>query len=163
MRSRNDFMREYAASHRHSTNQIIHMICVPIIFFTSTGLLWSVSLDRLVPGTFDSQGWFNLATLAALPIALFYARLGLHSLLTGIAWMMISGLGSFALQASGAPLVGLCIGLWFTAWVVQIYGHKIEGAKPSFFDDLVFLLIGPLFVHEKLVRLATTGSIRARA
>ncbi|MFA5941027.1 MAG: Mpo1-like protein [Sinimarinibacterium sp.] len=163
MRSREQFMREYAASHGQITNQIIHMICVPIIFFTSTGLLWSVPLDGLVPGSFDSQGWFNLATLVALPITVFYARLGARSLLTGITWMLIGGLGSFALQSVGAPLVGLCIGLWLAAWVVQLYGHKLEGAKPSFFDDLVFLLIGPLFVHEKLVRLATTGTIHARA
>ena len=40
--------------------------------------------------------------------------------------------------------------LWVLSWAVQIYGHKVEGAKPSFADDLVFFLIGPLFVMDKL-------------
>ena len=32
------------------------------------------------------------------------------------------------------------------AWIGQFIGHKIEGAKPSFFEDLQFLLIGPAWV-----------------
>lgn len=161
MRSRETFLKAYAASHQQGTNQLIHMICVPLIFFTSTGLLWSVPLDGLVPGDFDSKGWFNLATLAALPITIFYARLGLRSLCTGLGWMLLSALGCVALLAAGAPLVGLCVVLWLAAWVAQLYGHKLEGAKPSFADDLVFLLIGPLFVQEKLMRRLNTGTMRA--
>lgn len=36
------------------------------------------------------------------------------------------------------------------AWIGQFYGHKVEGKKPSFIKDLQFLLIGPLWVIEKL-------------
>jgi uncharacterized membrane protein YGL010W len=42
--------------------------------------------------------------------------------------------------------------LWIAAWVLQFYGHQVEGAKPSFIEDLVFLLIGPLFVMDKVYR-----------
>jgi uncharacterized membrane protein YGL010W len=38
------------------------------------------------------------------------------------------------------------IGVFVAAWLGQFVGHHIEGKKPSFFDDLRFLLIGPLFV-----------------
>lgn len=31
------------------------------------------------------------------------------------------------------------------AWIGQFYGHKVEGKKPSFFKDLQFLLIGPIW------------------
>ena len=44
--------------------------------------------------------------------------------------------------------------LFVIAWIGQFIGHKIEGAKPSFFDDLKFLLIGPAwliaFIYQKL-------------
>jgi len=36
--------------------------------------------------------------------------------------------------------------VWIAAWALQVYGHKVEGKKPSFVEDLVFLLIGPIFV-----------------
>ncbi|HXG27873.1 MAG TPA: Mpo1-like protein [Nevskiales bacterium] len=55
-----------------------------------------------------------------------------------------------ALEASPLPLWAVAGGLWPAAWFVQLVGHNIEGAKPSFFDELVFLLIGPLFVLEEL-------------
>jgi uncharacterized membrane protein YGL010W len=44
------------------------------------------------------------------------------------------------------------IALFVVAWIGQFIGHKIEGKKPSFFEDLRFLLIGPLFVLGFLYR-----------
>ncbi|MGZ3240496.1 MAG: Mpo1 family 2-hydroxy fatty acid dioxygenase, partial [Burkholderiaceae bacterium] len=46
----------------------------------------------------------------------------------------------------------LSIGVFVIAWIGQFIGHHIEGKKPSFFDDLRFLLIGPLFVLGFLYR-----------
>jgi uncharacterized membrane protein YGL010W len=47
-----------------------------------------------------------------------------------------------------------CLALFVLAWIGQFIGHKIEGKKPSFLHDLVFLLIGPAwllhFVYKKL-------------
>ena len=59
------------------------------------------------------------------------------------------------------PLVGLTASLpwplWVTAlsvfvisWIGQFIGHYVEGRRPSFFRDLRFLLIGPLWVLSKL-------------
>jgi uncharacterized membrane protein YGL010W len=42
--------------------------------------------------------------------------------------------------------------VFVVAWVGQFIGHKIEGKKPSFLDDLRFLMIGPLFVLGFLYR-----------
>ena len=36
--------------------------------------------------------------------------------------------------------------VFIAAWVGQLVGHKIEGKRPSFFEDVRFLLIGPLWV-----------------
>jgi uncharacterized membrane protein YGL010W len=41
--------------------------------------------------------------------------------------------------------------VFILAWVGQFIGHKIEGAKPSFFEDLQFLLIGPLWVFSSVL------------
>ena len=31
-------------------------------------------------------------------------------------------------------------------WVIQFIGHYYEGRKPAFVDDLIGLLVGPMFV-----------------
>ena len=36
--------------------------------------------------------------------------------------------------------------IFIFAWVGQFVGHKIEGKKPSFFQDIQFLLIGPAWL-----------------
>ena len=57
------------------------------------------------------------------------------------------------LSAMPPPAVlPLSIAIFVLAWIGQFIGHKIEGKKPSFFDDLRFLLIGPLFVLSFLYR-----------
>ena len=48
----------------------------------------------------------------------------------------------------------LSLAIFIVAWIGQFIGHKIEGKKPSFFEDLQFLLIGPAwllsFIYNKL-------------
>ena len=50
------------------------------------------------------------------------------------------------------PLLKTNIIIFIVAWIGQFYGHKVEGKKPSFFKDLQFLLIGPVWVFEKLFK-----------
>jgi uncharacterized membrane protein YGL010W len=45
----------------------------------------------------------------------------------------------------------LSLGIFVAAWVAQFVGHKIEGKKPSFFEDMQYLWVGPLFVLSKLL------------
>lgn len=162
MRSREQYITEYRRSHVNTVNQIIHLICVPLIFVSSAGLLWSVSLARFWPGVEPALAvWLNLATLAALPILAFYARLGWSSFVTGLAWMLVSVAVCLAIQNAGLSLPWIAGAVWLLAWAAQFYGHKLEGAKPSLIDDLVFLLIGPLFVHDKLAALLRGKGLRS--
>jgi uncharacterized membrane protein YGL010W len=65
-------------------------------------------------------------------------------------------LGSSALLAvvdaldAGGVLVPVSVVVFVVAWVFQFIGHRIEGKKPSFFEDLQYLWVGPLFVLSKL-------------
>jgi len=54
-----------------------------------------------------------------------------------------------ALQAQGV-LVPVCVGIFVVAWIFQFIGHHLEGKKPSFFEDVQYLLVGPLFVLSKV-------------
>lgn len=161
MRNEQEYITEYAKSHQHPLNQIIHMVCVPTIFAASVAILWCIPVGRFIPGVSEQLApWINAATLFMIPAGLFYLRLSLRAFLIGTLWTAISVGLILATQAAGLPLLWIAIALWVVAWAVQFYGHEVEGAKPSFADDLLFLLIGPLYVQEKLHRLVRTGSIR---
>lgn len=164
MRSREQFLDEYARSHQNPLNQAIHLVCVPAIFWASLVLLWALPLAPLLPHL--PQAWatyFNGAVVLLPLAALFYLRLGVTSLVIGVIWTLLSlGLSRLLLDAD-LPLVATAAVVWVLAWAVQFYGHHVEGAKPSFADDLLFLLVGPLFVQQKINRLLGTGSLRPRS
>ena len=153
MRSESEFLAEYAVSHQSPTNQIVHMICVPLIFLATLGLLWLIPLGQFVPGLDPAlAAWINVGSVGALPVIAFYACLSVWSLMTGLVWLAASYAIIIAMEQAGLPLLPIMAGIWLLAWAVQFWGHTIEGAKPSFADDLVFLLIGPLFVQQKFQR-----------
>ena len=152
MRTEKQYLDSYRESHQNPLNQVIHVICVPAIFFSTLGLLWAVPVGRWLGLSPEVAPWLNLATVIGLPAFAFYLRLSLGSALAMIAWFAASVALILAIQASGWPLVWICAGLWAVAWAAQFYGHEVEGAKPSFIEDLLFLLIGPLFVMRKLYR-----------
>lgn len=160
MMSESQYLAEYAKSHQNETNLWIHMVCVPAIFLSSLALLWLVPVGQWLPGVpAHIAPWINLATIG-LPLALvFYARLSAGALLTAAIWVAISAALTVAALRTGLPVLWIAVGVWIAAWLVQFYGHKVEGQKPSFAKDLLFLLIGPLFVQQKLNRLLSTGSI----
>jgi uncharacterized membrane protein YGL010W len=153
MRTHQQYIDEYAASHRNHINQLIHLICVPAIFWATIAFGFLVPLGRYLPDiSFTYAAWINLATLAAIPLLIFYARLGWSSLITGLVWLVASLAICLAIQVTGVSLLWCSVAVFVAAWIVQLIGHRVEGAKPSFFKDLLFLLIGPLFVQKKFNR-----------
>ena len=68
--------------------------------------------------------------------------------------LLFAGIIDFISLNSKPTLLYLYLGIFILAWVGQFIGHKIEGKKPSFFEDLQFLLIGPAwllsFIYNKL-------------
>jgi uncharacterized membrane protein YGL010W len=53
---------------------------------------------------------------------------------------------TFLLASTGVAIWQVALTIFILAWVGQFIGHKIEGKKPSFFKDLQFLLVGPLWL-----------------
>lgn len=157
------YLKDYGVSHQNPTNQIIHIICVPVIFFACIAMAYVVPLASWTGLVSESSAsWFNLATLLAIPMLVFYALLGLRSLIIGAAWFGVSLAACIALEGINAPLLEIAIAVFVIAWIGQFIGHKVEGAKPSFFKDIFFLLIGPLFVQQEFNHWVKTGSLGAQ-
>ncbi len=151
------YLTEYGKSHRNPTNQKIHFVCVPAILVSTLALGWSVNLGLVLDASWAR--WVNLATVGGLLTIPFYLRMGTRAYLAMAGFFALALACILAVESSGLPLWAVAGAVWVAAWAVQLVGHNIEGAKPSFSDDMKFLLIGPLFVLDELgVNLGTHES-----
>ena len=149
-RSIEQWFSEYAESHQNPTNQRIHFICVPLIFFSIVGLFMSIPNGLLIKATgSDHLLLSNWAIVAMLLPAVFYLRLSLGVFMQMIVFATLCMIGNFLLSAY-VDLLWMSLILFALAWIGQFYGHHIEKKKPSFLKDLQFLLIGPAWVFEKV-------------
>jgi len=141
MRSFNQWMAEYGVSHQNPTNQLIHKICVPLIMLSVIGLIWSIP----TPATFETLPYLNWATIFVAGCLVFYMTLNFVMFVGMLVLTVLMCWVCQQLQNAGI-LLPASIGIFVVAWIAQFYGHKVEGKKPSFLQDLAFLLIGPLWV-----------------
>lgn len=128
MREVDRLLAHYGESHRNPTNEKIHLVCIPLILASLVGLMWAAS------------AWLALGFIAASLV--YYARLSpafliAMSLVSVVVLGIVSVLGEQRLQIS--------LAVFIVAWIGQFVGHRIEGKKPSFFEDLRYLWVGPLF------------------
>lgn len=146
-RSAQEWLDAYGESHQNKTNKTIHWICVPVITWTVIALLWEVS--------FAQNEWLNLGAFFIVAALIFYSRISL-TLMIGMG--LFAGLSIGLIQLHNA---NVALALWQSAlilfviaWIGQFIGHKIEGKKPSFFEDIQFLMIGPAwllsFVYKRM-------------
>jgi len=149
MRTVADWLGEYGASHENATNKALHWICVPPIVLSVMGLLWSVPMPDAIAAM---SPWLNLATLFCAAAVVYYLALS-PLLAVGIAvafalmlWLVRE------LAELPWPLWATSIAIFIAAWIGQFIGHAIEGKRPSFFKDVQFLLIGPLWLVAALYR-----------
>ena len=137
-------LEDYAASHAHPVNKLIHSVCVPAILWSVIALLWSLP----VPASLHSEVVpVNWATVALVIAQVYYFRLSVQ-LGTGVLLFNLLLLWLTAMLESAAiwPLWLLALMVFVPAWIGQFIGHSIEGKKPAFFRDLQFLLIGPAWL-----------------
>lgn len=143
---------DYAVSHQNKTNQKIHYICVPAIFFSIVGMIMSIPAG-FIQNTLNIKNPMlgNWASMLLLLLLLFYMRLSFSLFLRMLGFSVLVVMANYYL-GQYLPLFTTSLIIFIVAWIGQFYGHKIEGKKPSFFKDLQFLLIGPAWVFEKLSR-----------
>ncbi len=155
MRKIDLLLEEYGQSHQNHTNKLIHWVCVPAIFFSVVGLIFSIPSTFLM-NQLPFLGYFaNWATISLLLILIYYISLSVPLSLGMLFFSALClALANFLDITFPGKLWAISIGIFVVAWIIQFVGHKIEGKKPSFFKDLQFLLIGPSwlmhFIYKKI-------------
>jgi uncharacterized membrane protein YGL010W len=127
-------LAHYGESHRNPTNEAIHMVAIPAIMLSIVGLLFAL------------HPWVAYAFVAASLV--YYALLRSPAFLVTMIGGTVVLLA--AIHAMGGLVLPVSAAIFVVAWVFQFVGHKIEGRKPSFFEDIQYLWVGPLFVLSRL-------------
>jgi uncharacterized membrane protein YGL010W len=132
-----EWFTRYGESHHNPVNKALHWVCVPAITWSVIAIAWWLSP-------------YAALVLCSLALA-FYAYLSLP-----IAFGMLAVV---ALMVAPLPFLKVDVAMlaaivFVIAWIGQFVGHRVEGRKPSFFDDVKFLLIGPAwllgFVYRRM-------------
>ncbi|WP_343624282.1 DUF962 domain-containing protein [Roseateles puraquae] len=157
MKTLEDQLANYAAYHRDSRNIATHFVGIPLIVVAVATLLSRPVMP--LAGLPVSP-----AVAVSLLTALYYLRLDLRLGLLMTA--LLAGAVAFGAWAAGqttALWLTLGVGGFAVGWVFQFVGHFWEGRKPAFVDDLIGLIIGPLFVTvELLFLLGLYGELQQR-
>ncbi|MBM4233169.1 MAG: DUF962 domain-containing protein [Gammaproteobacteria bacterium] len=147
----------YADDHRHPVNQQLHVICVPAIVWSILAILQCLPAPEVMVTVLAAIGleqgaWAALAAAAAvlfwlwLSLPLGIGTAVLSALCFWVNASILQSFGNFVLLIAG-------IAVFVLAWIGQFVGHVVEGRRPSFFTDLVYLLIGPPWALAKAYRL----------
>ena len=160
-RSAPELMVQYAHYHRDKRNIVTHLVGIPLIVL-SIGMLLSLV-------SWNIAGYaVSLAALLWVFSTLWYLTRG--NLLLGVATSVVNGvliaLAHTPEAATGWGLSALYDAAWFPGlavfvigWIIQFVGHIFEGRKPAFVDDVVGLMVGPMFVVGEALMIA--GMLRS--
>ncbi len=128
-----ELFTEYASYHADRRNRVCHAIGIPLILLGIMGVAHLASL-----------GPVDLAMLAGGATLLYYAAIDLRG--AAVSAVCFALLYAVAVRlpwhvAAAAFVVG---------WIFQLVGHRFEGTKPKFLENLIYLLIGPLYFFEEV-------------
>jgi uncharacterized membrane protein YGL010W len=141
MKSAAEVLTQYAAYHRDRRNIATHFVGVPMIVFAIILALQTVSISV-------GPVAVTLAAAVSLLLCIYYLRLDriFGVTMAIVLFVMCAGASEIIARLAPAAVLGLALAVFVAGWALQFLGHKYEGMKPAFVDDVRQLFIGPLFV-----------------
>ena len=133
--TKTELFTEYASYHSDRRNRICHVIGIPLIVL---GILGLMSMVR-------SSGPVDLAMVAAVATLIYYAAIDVRGAVISLVVFIVLYLVAVRLTWE-VNLAAFVLG-----WVFQLIGHRFEGTKPKFLENLIYLLIGPLYIFEEVL------------
>ena len=131
---------QYALYHRSKRNVLTHFFGIPLIVFAVICLLARISIPL--------NGFIlNGAQLAVFFIVVYYLMLSVSlGLIMAILLVLVSVIAMPITQLPSSHWLMISMAIFVFGWLLQFIGHYYEGKKPAFVDDIMGLVIGPLYV-----------------
>jgi uncharacterized membrane protein YGL010W len=111
-----------------------HAVGIPLIVLGVLGLLTLVKL-----------GPADLAMPVAAIVLAYYATLTVRGALVSLVAFALLYLIAVRLTWP------LDLAAFLVGWIFQLVGHRLEGNKPKFLENLTYLLIGPLYFFDHVI------------
>ena len=96
--------------------------------------------------------WALSPAVAYVGIALSVAFYAWLSPQIAIGMLALFALMVYPLTLLGSSTLAVAVAVFVVAWIGQFVGHAIERRKPSFFEDVKFLLVGPAWLLHFVYR-----------
>lgn len=144
MKTLTEHLTQYARYHRNQKNIATHFVGIPMIVLAVVVLLARV--------TFELAGLpISIATVLVILASTYYIKLDLWlGYVLSLYLLLCLWVGQGIAEATTVVWLSYGLGLFIVGWVFQFIGHYFEGRKPAFVDDIMGLMIGPLFVVAEL-------------
>ena len=134
-------LTQYAAYHRDRRNIATHFVGVPMIVFSIVLALATIAIPL-------GSVTLTVAAITSIALVIYYLTLDrvLGVAMAIVMFLLCAAASEVSARLSLGGTLGLAVLIFVVGWAIQFLGHKYEGMKPAFFDDVKQLLIGPLFV-----------------
>ena len=156
MKSAVEHLSVYDSYHRNIWNKATHFVGIPVVVYS---LLTALSLLAV-----DIAGAHFSAAMGFIAIVfLYYLMLDIHLAFGAVIFLIpLFSLASASAHLSWQVALGMAAGCFVIGWIFQLAGHGIfEKNRPAFADNLIQLLIGPLyFVAECAFSLGLKKKLR---
>jgi uncharacterized membrane protein YGL010W len=116
--------------------------------WATVGLIYSIPVPH-----FMSVYGLTFGHVFVLCVLLFYLILGTLPFQIMVLESIVIFASLTIIKKVGLSTFLVSLIVFVISWILQIIGHNIEGKKPSFLKDIQFLLIGPLWVTYKVLRI----------
>jgi uncharacterized membrane protein YGL010W len=126
---------DYESFHRTKGNELCHYIGIPLILFSTLGLLLRVKFGPL-----------DAAFVVWAFSFVFYLRLNL-------TFGFLFSLLTFAAYFAGRFVsFEIHLALFIVGWIVQLVGHvAYEHRSPAFLKNIAHVLIGPFWIFMRAI------------
>lgn len=146
-----DFLfSEYGQSHRNIINKMIHWLCVPLIFWSILGFVSIIPSPHFFV---EFLGYISIISIVAIVlVTIYYFVLSWKIGTIMFVIMLLLEKTIYQTNIFFQPHSWKAfLSVFVITWIFQFVGHKIEGKKPSFLKDIQFLLIGPIWLLNKIL------------
>ncbi len=139
-------LSNYKSVHFNKTNIKTHFVGIPLIVWAVTVLLSLNTFNIEIAGTMltytPAMVFFALSLLYYFKL---HVKLGL-----GMLFYVVANVYLASLVSAMEYVLWIAIATFIAGWVIQFIGHIYEKAKPAFMDDIMGLIIGPLFLMAEV-------------